>query len=68
MTKIDDYGRLVFSKVPRTPPEKRPVVRVSAEAYSILAEWEAKTGLTMSYIASEFIKYADDHSVIEKEE
>jgi hypothetical protein len=68
MTHIDDYGRLVFSKVPRTPPEKRPVIRVSEEAYKVLVDWEAKTGLTMSYVASEFIKYADDHSVIEKDE
>ncbi|MCI7351963.1 MAG: hypothetical protein MSH60_14620 [Ruminococcus sp.] len=40
---IDDKDRLVFEK--RKPRQIKPqmgVIRVSPEAYAILAEWEAK--------------------------
>ena len=64
---IDDKDRLVFEKrKPRQIKPKIGVIRVSPEAYAILAEWEAKTGASLSFIASEFIKYADTRAVIDE--
>ncbi len=64
--KIDDNGNLVFTK-PKKAKGSAPVIRISAEAYELLTQWEAETGLSLSYIASEFIKYADSRTLLERE-
>ncbi len=55
--------KLIFP-VARDPRVKRcsQPVRVSAYAYNVIEEISAKTGLSNSYIASQMILYARQHT------
>lgn len=39
--------------------DKRTIIRITPKAYNILEDISARTGLALSYIASEMIVYAN---------
>lgn len=43
------------------------IVRLSEEAYELLTDWEKATGHSLTYLASEMIKFADDHAILSDE-
>lgn len=43
---------------------KRPVIRISEEAYDLVEEISAKTGLSNSFVVSEMVKFAASNSEI----
>ena len=55
--------KLIFpvARNPRVKAHSQPV-RVSAEAYNVIEEVSAKTGLSNSYISSQMILYAYRHT------
>lgn len=47
---------------------KGEVIRITDEAYAILAGFSAESGKSMNFIASEMIKFASERTVIEDED
>lgn len=64
--EVNQMEQLVF-KAPRKTVRKRktPVIRISPEAYSLIEDVSAKTGLSNSYIASKMIEFAAANTAIE---
>ena len=59
--------KLIFVKpAPKVTAATSTIIRVSGEAYNAIAQIEAETGLSMSYTASQMIKFAAAH--MEKKE
>ena len=57
--------KLIFVKpAPKVTAATSTIIRVSGEAYNAIAQIEAETGLSMSYIASQMIKFAADQMEI----
>lgn len=44
--------------------DKCTIIRITPKAYNILEDISARTGLAISYIASEMIVYANQHTEI----
>lgn len=57
-------------KIPRAKKHggKGEVIRVTDEAYDILAGWSAESGRSISFIASEMIKHVSDYTVVEDDD
>ena len=62
-------AKLIFVKpAPKVTAATSTIIRVSGEAYNAIAQIEAETGLSMSYIASQMIKFAAEHMEIKEGE
>lgn len=44
--------------------DKRTIIQITPKAYNILEDISARTGLALSYIASEMIVFANQHTEI----
>lgn len=66
-TKKSDAFILTRNKVEYTN-STRPVIRVSKEAYNILADMVNESNMSMSQVASQAIKFAYDHLEFENKE
>lgn len=42
----------------------RTVTRITPEAYNVLEDYSARTGLSLSFIASQMILFASEHTEI----
>ena len=59
--------KLIFVKPARNgTAATSTIIRVSGEAYNAIAQIETETGLSMSYIASQMIKFAAEHMEIKE--
>lgn len=59
--------KLVFVKpAPKVTAATSTIIRVSGDAYNAIAQIEAETGLSMSYIASQMIKFASERMEIKE--
>ena len=59
--------KLIFVKpAPKVTAATSTIIRVSGEAYNAIAQIEAETGLSMSYIASQLIKSEAEHMEIKE--
>lgn len=66
---MNNEERLVFT-IPRTARRlastDRPVMRITPEAYNLVEEVSARTGLSNTFIASKMIEYAAEHTEINR--
>lgn len=64
-------NKLIF-KIPRPAkklnPTDRPVMRITPEAYNLVEEISASTGLSNTYIASKMIEFAAENTEVILEE
>lgn len=61
--------KLIFVKpAPKVTAASSSIIRVSGDAYNTIAQIEAETGLSMSYIASQMIKFAAERMEIREGE
>ena len=59
--------KLIFVKpAPKVTAATSTIIRVSGDAYNAIAQIEAETGLSMSYIASQMIKFAAERMEIKE--
>lgn len=60
--------KLVFRKAEKARKHNSStIVRLSEEAYELLVDWEKATGHSLTFIASEMIKFADSHAILSDE-
>lgn len=57
--------KLVFHRPSKARKHNKScIVRLTEEAYELLIDWEKATGHSLTYLASEMIKFADDRAVL----
>lgn len=57
--------KLVFHRPTKARKHNKScIVRLTEEAYELLIDWERATGHSLTYLASEMIKFADDRAVL----
>ena len=68
---IEHEDKLVFKR-PKPKESKKTgrgeVIRITDDAYEILAGYSAELGKSIGYLASCMIEYASRHTVIENED
>lgn len=63
MSNMED--KLVFHRPTKVRKHnKLCIVRLTEEAYELLTDWERVTGHSLTYLASEMIKFADQRAVL----
>ena len=60
---MSDKFILVRKERRYTQDSKWPKVRISADTYEKLSEWAGETGLTLSSLIGQTVKFADEHRV-----
>ena len=65
---IMNEDKLIFHRPAKSRKHnKSTIVRLSPEAFDLLTDWESATGHSLTYLASEMIKFADSHAVLSDE-
>lgn len=59
---------LKAKRLPYVEEDRRPVVKITGEAYNLLIDMANESGMPLSKVASRAIKYAADNVVYERSE
>lgn len=60
--------KLVLRKPKLRNTGRGEVIRITDDAYAILAGFSAETGRSISFIASKMVEFAAEHTVVEEDE